>query len=148
MDIFKLALSKEALALATFLLPLGRYRYLRAPMGLSSSSDEWCCHSDCVIKGLPWTKKIVDDILIWAPDIKNLETRLSAVLDRCAKINVTISRPKFEIGDRLNFAGFIVAHDGVRPDPKHMDALSKFPMATSQTKVQSFWGLADQLASF
>ena len=64
---FQMPLSDEASRLTTFLLPSGRYRYLRAPMGLSSSSDEWCRHSDRVVEGFSWCKKIVDDILIWAP---------------------------------------------------------------------------------
>ena len=37
---FQLPLDEEASHLTTFILPSGRYRYLRAPMGLSSSSDE------------------------------------------------------------------------------------------------------------
>ena len=37
---FQLALENESSLLTTFLLPTGRYRYLRAPMGLSSLSDE------------------------------------------------------------------------------------------------------------
>ena len=39
---FQLSVEEESSKITTFLLPLGRYRYLRAPMGLSSSSDEWC----------------------------------------------------------------------------------------------------------
>ena len=39
---FQLALDDDSSYLTTFLLPSGRYRYLRAPMGLSASSDEWC----------------------------------------------------------------------------------------------------------
>ena len=46
---FQLALDEESSKLTTFLLPSGRYRYLRAPMGLSSSSDELCRHSDRAI---------------------------------------------------------------------------------------------------
>ena len=52
--------------LTTFLLPQGKFRYTRAPMGLNASSDEWCSRSDVVIEGLPWTRKMVDDILVWA----------------------------------------------------------------------------------
>ena len=63
---FQLALDKESSYLTTFLIPSGRYRYLRAPMGLSSSSDELCHYSDFVIEGCKFAKKIVDDILIWA----------------------------------------------------------------------------------
>ena len=39
---FQIPLDEEASKLTTFILPSGRYRYLRALMGLSSSSDEWC----------------------------------------------------------------------------------------------------------
>ena len=48
---FQLALENESSLLTMFLLPTGRYRYLRAPMGLSSSSDEWCRQSDWAIEG-------------------------------------------------------------------------------------------------
>ena len=37
---FQLAMDEPSSKITTFLLPSGRYCYLRAPMGLSSSSDE------------------------------------------------------------------------------------------------------------
>ena len=74
---FQLALDKDSSFLTTFLIPSGRYQFLRASMGLSSSSDEWCQYFDFVIKGCEFAKKIVDNILIWAPTIETLETRIS-----------------------------------------------------------------------
>ena len=70
---FQLALDEDSSYLTTFLIPSGGYRYLRAPMGLSSSSDEWCRYSDLVIESCEFAKKIVDDILIWAPSLDKLE---------------------------------------------------------------------------
>ena len=95
---FQLALDEESSLLTTFLIPSGPYRYLRAPMGLSSSSDEWCRYSDFVIEGCEFAKKIVDDILIWAPSLELLESRILTILECCASINVTISPKKFAIG--------------------------------------------------
>ena len=83
------------------LLPSGRYHYLRAPMGLSASSDEWCRHSDIVVEGLNYAKKIVDDILVWAPDVPSLGQRLCTILNRCTNANITISKSKMEIGTRI-----------------------------------------------
>ena len=82
-EYFHIPLDEEASKLTNFFLPLGRFRYLRAPMGLSSSSDEWCRHSDRVVKGLPWCRKIVADILIWASTPSELESRISEVVKRC-----------------------------------------------------------------
>ena len=119
----------------------GRYRYLRAPMGLSSSSDEWCPHSDRVVEGFPWCCKIVDDILIWATSPSELENRISQVVLRCEKMHVTLSRSKFQLDTCLSFAGCVVSHSGVKPDPARISALSSFPVPTDQTLVRSFLGL-------
>ena len=127
---FQLALDEESSKITTFLLPQGKFRYLRAPMGLNASSDEWCCHSDAIIDGFPWAKKIVDDTLIWADNIETLEQRIRQVLDRCRDFNVTISRKKFEIGEKLEFAGHMISATGIRPDDKKYDAIKNFPRPT------------------
>ena len=88
---FQLRLDKVSSQLTTFLLPQGKYRYLRAPMGLNASSDKWCCQSDVLIRGIPWARKIVDDTLIWAKDMEELVTRTRIILDRCRENNITIS---------------------------------------------------------
>ena len=64
-EYFQLALDEKSSMLTTFLLSQGKFRYLKASMGLNASSDEWCCHSDIIIHGLPWACKIMDDTLIW-----------------------------------------------------------------------------------
>ena len=97
-------------------------------MGLSSSSDEWCRHSDRVMEGFSWCKKIVNDILIWAPTPGDLEERLRAVVKRCEQLHVTISRSKFQIASTLNFAGCIVSDKGVQPDLSRISSLTDFPI--------------------
>ena len=62
--------------LTTFLLPSGRYRYLRAPMGLCSSSDEWCWRSDATIEGIPGVHKLVDDYLVTGKDREEVLQRI------------------------------------------------------------------------
>ena len=145
---FQVALDEESSKLTTFLLPSGRYRYLRAPMGLSSSSDEWCRHSDRAVEGLPWSRKIVDDILIWASSVSELEQRIRTVADRCANIGLTLSPKKFQMGTELEFAGCVIGRGGVRPDPDRLRAISQFPEPHDQTSLRSFLGLANQLAFF
>ena len=101
---FQLALDEESSYLTTFLLPQGRFRYLRAPMGLNASSDEWCRHSDVAVEGLDWCMKIVDDIIIWATTNEEMWSRINIVLERCKNHNITISRKKLEIGEEIEFA--------------------------------------------
>ena len=118
-------LEEESSKLTTFLLPSGRFRFLRAPMGLSCSSDEFCRRSDKVIEGLPGVRKLVDDILVQAPDMNTLQKRIEGVIDRCKEDNFTLSKRKLEIGEAVEFAGQIVSRYGVTPtDQKHEDHLT------------------------
>ena len=54
-------------------------------MGLNASSDEWCCHSDIIIQGIPWARKIVDDTLIWAETEEELLERTRIILKKSKK---------------------------------------------------------------
>ena len=100
---FQLELDKQSSKITTFLLLSSRYRYLRAPMGLSSSSEEWCRHSDRAIEGMSFAKKIVDDILVCATDMPTMYDRARAVAMRCAELNIALSRIKFAVGTELSF---------------------------------------------
>ena len=98
---FQLELDKQSSKITTFLLPSSRYHYLGAPMGLSSSPEEWCRHSDRAIEGMSFAKRIVDDILMCATDMKTMNDRARAM--RCAELNITLSRIKFAVGMELSF---------------------------------------------
>ena len=69
---FQLSVKEESLKIATFLLPSGRYLYLCAPMGLSSSSDECFRQSVRAIEGLAFARKIWADTFFGCPKAINL----------------------------------------------------------------------------
>lgn len=86
------------------LLPQGKFRYLRAPIGLNAPSDKWCCKSYIIVEGLTWTKKLVNDTIIWAKTEEELINQTRIVLERYNENNITISKKKFEIGLEIEFA--------------------------------------------
>ena len=145
---FQLALYDESADLTRFLLPSGRFRYKRAPMGLSASSNGWCQKSDYVVNGLPFCKKIVDDILIWAKDENELINNCRTILACCRELNISISVKKLEISHSISFAGHIVSNKGITPDPNLTTTNKDFPTPTNISELRSFMGLANQLASF
>ena len=141
-------LDEDSSKLTTFLLPSGRFRFLRAPMGLSCSSDEFCRRSDKVIEGLPGIRKLVDDILVQAPDLNTLRVRISSLLECCKTHNFTLSRKKLEIGEAVEFAGQIVSHTGVQPDPSCLQGIRDFPIPKSVSELRSFLGMVNQLSTY
>ena len=134
--------------LTTFLLLSSMYRYLRAPMGLSSSSNEFCCRSDAVFAGLLGVHKLVDDILVEGNDLEDLEAKIRAVLLHCHEHGFVLSKKKFEIGPEVNFTGYTVSAAGVCPCLRRLEAIAEFPMLKDLTSLRSFLGLCNQLAIF
>ena len=50
---WQILLDEESKPLTTFITEWGCYRYLRAPMGLTSSGDEFCARTDKALAGIP-----------------------------------------------------------------------------------------------
>ena len=145
---FQIPLDEKSADLTTFILPMGRYRYLRAPMGLVSSSDEWCRRSDEAIKGITGVQKIVDDILICGQTEEAVISKMREVLQRCRQHQITISNRKLTLAREVKFAGYIVSDKGVTPDPDKVKAILEFKTPTDVTGVRSFLGMANQLGHF
>ena len=144
----QIPLAKSSRPLTTFLLPSGKFRYLRGPMGLRSTNDHWCARSDQTIVGIPDAHKIVDDILCVGETVEELFATIREVLTRCKSIRLTISKKKLKIGKEIKFAGYILTETGVQPDPELISAIKDYPSPTDVTGVRSFLGLANQLGHF
>ena len=92
-------------------------------MGCNASQDHWNEYSDEVIIDFQeWAVKIVDDILIWAETLTELDDRLRKVLNKCREKGITISKKKLTMGERVKFAGYIVSSEGIAQTPKKWSA--------------------------
>ena len=61
-------------------------------MGLSSSSDEWCRQSDRAIEGMPFARKIVDDILVWADSLPDLVESIRKIAEKFKDLKIIFSK--------------------------------------------------------
>ena len=48
----------------------------------------------------------------------------------------------------IKFAGFLISHSGIKPDPEKMEAITAFPVPKDKTALRGFLGLCNQLGSF
>ena len=108
-------------------------------MGLSLYSDEWCRHSD---RAIHFTRKIVDDILVWGSSLPELYERIRTIAAPCDSLNIALTKNKFVIGNKISFAGLLLTEKVVKPDP------ARIPVPKDVTGVRSFLGLANQLSGF
>ena len=145
---FQMSLDERSSYLTTFLLEWGKYRYLRCPMGLVNSSDDFCQRTDSFLSGLQNTLKLVDDILTWARSAEELKQRIKEILERLRSNNVTVSASKFVINRKVKFAGFIFEGTKVRPDPERLKGIDSFASPKDRTELKSFLGAVNQLSIF
>ena len=145
---WQLELDEESKPLTTFLTEFGRYRYRRAPMGLISSGDEFCARTDRALSGLPGVMKLVDDILICGKDAAEIMTRTRSVFKKCEEWGITLSQHKYQFGNQVKFAGYLISDKGIAPDPDKVAAIRNFATPENKTDVRAWFGICNQFAPF
>ena len=149
MGYFQVPLDEDSQNLTCFMTPFGMYKFLRSPMGFVSSGDVFCRLGDQAIAGIENTGKIVDDILSWDEDYSMHIDRIYDILCRCSDRNITLNAEKFVFAvPETDYCGYQVSEEGIRVDPKKVQAIAEFPTPKNLTDLRSFFGLANQLSDF
>ena len=144
---FQVPLS-ENVNCCNFLLFNGKFKFLVAPQGLSTSSDEFLRRSDYAIQNCPGVIKLVDDLLIYSDSLDGLRSNLTTLLDKLRKHNISLSEKKFQISTEVKFAGVLISQHGIRPDPKRLDALLGLSRPRNLKETRGWLGAVAQLGYF
>ncbi|KAK3731603.1 hypothetical protein QZH41_004849 [Actinostola sp. cb2023] len=140
-------LHKDDYHLTTFITPWGRYRYKTAPQGYIASGDGYSRRFDEIVSHVPNKTKCVDDTLLWADNLSESFTQAIDWLDLCGHHGITLNPDKFVFGaDTVEFAGFEITPDSVRPCKKYLDAIRNFPTPANITDMRSWFGLINQVS--
>ena len=96
---------------------------------------------DVLLSGLNWINCLVyiDDILVFSDTFDNHLVHLEAVFQRmvASKFQIKLSKCSF-VRPELDYLGHVISSGGVKPDPKKIAAMVKFPLPKNVTEVRSF----------
>ncbi|KAG1706172.1 Carcinine transporter [Nymphon striatum] len=102
---FQIPLDNESSILTTFLIPQGRFRYTRAPMGLNASGDEWCYRSDLALEDMlvkPFDQSLQTELLTDASRLHGLgfcliqrEDQNTIRLISCGSCSLTTTQSRY-----------------------------------------------------
>ena len=146
---WQIPLDESSQELTTFMTPWGRYKFLRAPMGLSSTGDEYCRRYDGALADIEDLQKVMDDVIIYSDNYEDHKEKVKKFLDKCRENKITLNPEKFTYGkEEVQFVGFKIDKNGTRIDDKKIRAISDFPTPKSVTQLKSFLGLANQFGDF
>ena len=133
--------------LTTFITPWGRYRYMTAPQGYISSGDGYTRRYDEIVSHITNKTKCIDDTLLWADTIKDSFYSAVEWLDICGNHGITLNPEKFEFAqDIIEFAGFEITNNSVRPSKKYVQAILNFPTPKNITDIRSWFGIVNQVS--
>ena len=89
----------------------------------------------------------MDDTLLWSDTIHDCFFQAAKWLGICGRNGIILNPEKFVFAqDNLEFAGFEITSDTVRPCKKYLRAIMEFPTSRNITDVRSWFGLLNQVA--
>ena len=131
----------------TFITPKGRYRYKVAPQGYIASGDGYTRRFDEITTDFPQKVKCIDDALLWSSSIEEAFFHTVQWLDICGKNGIVLNPNKFTFcRDTVEFAGFEITPNSVRPVPRYLEAIQNFPTPKTITDIRSWFGLINQVS--
>lgn len=126
----QIALDKDSSSLTTFIIPWGRYRYLRTPMGHCASQETFTKRFDDVIAVVPRKLKCVDDTLLH--DHAGVEAfwHTYDFLQMCAENGITLRPDRFHVCKRnATFAGYLLGWEDYQPSQYLLSSITEIPNA-------------------
>ena len=124
----QIELAQESKNLTTYLTPFGRFRYERAPFGISSISEHYNRRMSEELQGLPNITKVVDDNIVYSAN--DLTTHAASVwkfLTRCRERGIRLQRDKFVFAkSEITFVGIVLSDRGYKIQDKILNAIKDF----------------------
>ena len=135
--------NKEDQHKTTFTTPWGTYKFLRMPFGLLNAGATFQRAVDFFFK--EFIGKIIkiyqDELIIFSKEISDHISHLRQVFIRCRKYGISLNPAKSIFGvDEGKLLGHIISKDGVKVDPKRVEAIKRVPLPQNLKSLQSFNG--------
>ena len=127
------------------------YEFNQLPFGLCNAPATFSRLMDRTLAGLAWNICLyyLDDIIVFSSTGAEHIERLRAVFERLRRANLKLGAHKCNLAAReVSFLGYKVTPEGLEPEPKLMEAISKLPPPINVAEVRSFLGLVGYYRRF
>ena len=126
------------------------YEFNVMPFGLSNAPAVFQELMSVVLQGLgDFATAYLDDILVFSPTLEDHLQHLDTIFDRLRKHDLKLKLKKCNfLESETNYLGFIIGKDGIKPDPKKVEAIRSLPIPTCVREVRSFIGMSSYYRRF
>ena len=145
MGYYHIELCPASKKVCTIVLPWGKYEYQVLPQGLSNSPDIFQENMSNLFRDLEFVREYIDDVLVTSNGtLQDHLDKVEQVLQRLQKAGLKVNAKKSKFCRiEVEYLGYLVTRDGIKPQPKKVQAIHN--MATPRTKkeLRSFLGLVN-----
>ena len=146
---WQVKLDEESSKLCTFNTPFGRYRFLRMPFGISSAAEVFQKTNEKLFGDIPNCYCIADDMLIAGADDAEHDETIRRVMERARECGVKFNFTKLQWKvPEVTYMGNVISEEGLKADPKKIEAITDYPRPTSVQELQRFLGMVNYLGQF
>jgi hypothetical protein len=146
MGYYNIRLDAYSSSLCTLILPWGKYKYKRLPMGIKNSPDIFQEKINNLMEGLEdFVRAYLDDILIITKgSYEDHLEKVSEVLRRLQLAGLQVNLPKSKIAvTELEYLGYWLTPKGIRPMANKVEAIKNLQAPKTVKQVRSFLGMVN-----
>jgi hypothetical protein len=145
----QLELHPDSRYITTFSTHVGLFQYKRLIFGLNSAAEIFQHTIQELLTDIPGARNVSDDIICFGKTQSDHDRALHDTLTRIHTSGLTVNEEKCEFNkSEIEFFGFIFSAEGVRPDPKKVQAIRDAAKPENASEVRSFLGMAQYSARF
>ena len=140
----QLEVAEEDRHKTAFITKYGLFEYLVMPFGLCNAPSTFQRCIELVLRGLQWNILLVylDDIIVMATYFDEHLERLEEVFKRLLAAGLKMKPSKCELfKTEVLFLGHTVSQEGIKPNPKTIEAVLSWKIPENVKEVQSYLGL-------
>lgn len=146
---YQIELSEESSKICTFSTPFGNYKFKRLPFGINTAPEEFQRRNEQNFGDIPGTLTYIDDILVTGKTEKEHDKNLQEVMNRARSLNVKFNLAKLQYKVlEVSYLGHIFNKDGMKMDPKRINAITEMNEPQSKKELQRFLGMINYVRSF
>uniref|UniRef100_A0A0A9YGK9 RNA-directed DNA polymerase n=1 Tax=Lygus hesperus TaxID=30085 RepID=A0A0A9YGK9_LYGHE len=146
---WQIPLSEECQELTTFLSPMGRFKFLKLPFGITSAPEVFQKAVHEILQDQKNAVAMMDDILVWGTTEKEHDYYLREVLTKLRAAGMTLNKEKTELKkNTVRYLGHIISETGISVDPLKVNAIKDMKELTNVKEVQRFLGMVNFVAKF
>ncbi|CAG2204834.1 unnamed protein product [Mytilus edulis] len=141
---FQLPISKDSQRYTAFNTCFGTFKFLRLPMGLSSSPASFQLLMDKVLKGLTFKSCLcyLDDILIASETFDQHIEDLRNVFQRLSNAGLKLGPKKCTFAQNsCIYLGHKISNKGIEPPPDRVQAIVDYPIPKNVKELRRLVGL-------